>query len=448
MTMWLPELSRKGPLAVEILRVLENDIETGRLAPGSKLPTHRELADHLRVAIGTITRVYALAKQRGIVTGTTGRGTFVAEPLGLSSSADLNLSQNMVMRDTRDPAIRAFLAAFGDPSVVGPLLDTDQSAAGPESQRDVAATWMARPGFQPKAADVVITCGVQHGMHVVLSNVTKPGDIVMTEHVTYAGIKAITALLQLQLRGLNTDDEGIDPQAFEDACRSGGKILYVTPTLQNPTSATMSDRRRREIAATVARYGVTVLEDDVYGFLAPDAPRPLAAYAPEHSFYLIGTSKSLAPGLRVGYTVCPAGMQPRIANTVRATIWEAAPLMGELVTKWIKDGTAERIIRYKRAEVKARHDLASALLGPGSPLSPHRWIPLPEPWQPEEFTQECRRRGVIISPGAAFAMNRDRIPIAVRICLGSVANREQLRRGLEVVADLLRNGPATQFAVT
>ena len=73
MTMWLPELSRKGPLTVEILGALENDIETGRLPPGSKLPTHRELADHLQVAIGTITRVYALAKQRGIVTGTTGR---------------------------------------------------------------------------------------------------------------------------------------------------------------------------------------------------------------------------------------------------------------------------------------------------------------------------------------------------------------------------------------
>ena len=160
-----------------------------------------------------------------------------------------------------------------------------------------------------------------------------------------------------------------------------------------------------------------MLEDDVYGFLAPDTPRPLSAYAPDHSYYLISTSKSIAPGLRVGYTLCPEGMQHRIANTVRATIWETAPLMGELVTRWIEDGTAERIIEYKRAEVKARDDLASAFLGPSPIVSPHRWIPLPEPWQPEEFAQECRKRGVIISPAAAFAMNRDRIPIAVRVCL-------------------------------
>ena len=113
------------------------------------------------------------------------------------------------------------------------------------------------------------------------------------------------------------DSEGIEPQAFEDACRQGARILYTTPTLHNPTTITISAGRRQEIARIAEAYDAAILEDDVYGFLAPEAPVPLAAYAPANTYYLLGTSKSIAPGLRVGFAICPRGMQQRIANTVR-----------------------------------------------------------------------------------------------------------------------------------
>ena len=122
--MWIPKLARHGHLTHEIVKALESDIESGKLEAGAQLPTHRELADSLEVAIRTITRAYSLAKQRGLIAGTTGRGTYVA---GVEdrSSAVLDMSQNLVMRDTRDPQIRALLAVYGDPSIVAPLLDLD-----------------------------------------------------------------------------------------------------------------------------------------------------------------------------------------------------------------------------------------------------------------------------------------------------------------------------------
>jgi DNA-binding transcriptional MocR family regulator len=448
--MWKPKLTERKNLAVEILRALEADMESGKLSPGEQLPTHRELAERLDVALGTVTRAYALAQTQGLVTGTTGRGTFVAS-LPAAQEGMIDLSRNLVHRGQRDGNIRTMLGMYGDPGRAARLLDEEQDPAGVLEHRTAAAEWMRRPGFAPAADDMVICSGVQHAMHTVLATIAKPGDVVVTEAVTYAGIKAIAALSGLQLRGLPMDSEGIDAQAFEDACRRGARILYITPTLHNPTAITMSGGRRQEIARVAETYGVAILEDDVYGFLEPEAPAPLATYAPANTYYLLGTSKSIAPGLRVGYAVCPRGMQQRVANTVRTTIWETSPLMSALLTKWIQDGTADRTIAVKRAEVSARHELAKRILSQTTPpghTTPHWWIALPEAWRAEDLTAECRKRGVGITPAAAFAVNRDDVPIAVRICLAAVPTQQRLQDGLQIIKEILERGPTMHFTTT
>jgi len=448
--MWKPRLKERKHLAAEILRALDGDIEAGRLMPGEQLPTHRELAEHLNVAIGTVTRAYALAQTQGLVTGTTGRGTFVASAFAAPEGV-IDLSRNLVHRDQRDGNVRTVLGAFGDVGKAIALLDEEQDPAGVLEHRAVAAAWMRRPGFAPAADDMVICSGVQHAMHTVLATIAKPGDVVVTEAVSYAGMKAIAALSGLQLRGLPIDSEGIESQAFDRACRRGARILYTTPTLHNPTTITMSTQRRQEIGRIAEKYGAAILEDDVYGFLAPEAPLPLAAYAPANTYYLLGTSKSIAPGLRVGYVICPRGMQQRVANTVRTTIWEVSPLMSALLTKWIEDGTADRTIALKRAEVASRHELAKRILAQTTPpphTTPHWWIALPEAWRAEDLTEECRKRGVGITPAAAFAINRDDVPRAVRICLAAVSTRQRLQDGLQIFKEVLDRGPTMHFTTT
>ena len=449
-TMWWPTFSDRKNIATKILRALEADIETGKLASGEQLPTHRELAEHLNIALGTVTRAYALAQTQGLVTSTTGRGTFVASPPA-SQEGIIDLSRNLVHRDLRDGHVRTMLGMYGEVRKTLLLLDEEQDPAGVMEHRAVAAAWMRRPGFAPAVEDMVICSGVQHAMHAVLATIAKPGDVVVTEAVSYAGIKAIAALSGFQLRGLSMDAEGIDPQAFEDACRRGARILYTTPTLHNPTAITMSANRRQEIARIAETYNAAILEDDVYGFLAPGAPVPLAACAPANTYYLLGTSKSIAPGLRVAYAVCPRGMQQRVANTVRTTIWETSPLMSALLSIWIQDGTADRTIALKQAEVSARHELAkrilSQTLAPAN-ATPHWWIPLPEEWRAEGLTEECRRRGVCITPAAAFAIDRDNIPIAVRICLAAVSTQQRLKDGLQIIKEILERGPTIHFTTT
>src|SRR5947209_7662359 len=266
--MWTPLLGSGKNLALNIVRALEADIDSGTLSPGDRLPTQRELAERLGVALGTVTRAYSFARTQGLITGTIGRGTFVTARQQDRSQL-IDFSRNLVYRDQRGSNIRALLSAIGDPAQIAILLDDEQHPAGVAHHRSAAARWMSRPSFNPAAEDIVICSGVQHGMHVVLATITRPGDTIATEAVTYAGIKAIAALSGLQLTGLPVDAEGLDPRAFADACRRGVKVLYTTPTLQNPTGTTMPDKRRREIARIAEEHGVAILEDDVYGFLAP-----------------------------------------------------------------------------------------------------------------------------------------------------------------------------------
>ncbi|MGH7580014.1 MAG: PLP-dependent aminotransferase family protein, partial [Gemmatimonadales bacterium] len=310
MTMWSPALAADAePKYQALLDALQRDIEAGVLAPGTRLPTQRDLAQRLGVAIGTVGRAYAVAEERGMVSGEVGRGTFVRGPEpGVDQDAMeeedpevIDLSKSRLMRDPRVGSVAGVLQALARRPDLDRLMDFYQPAPGMARHRELGALWLRRTGLAVPAERVIITSGAQHGAATVLASLTRPGDLVLTEQVTYTGMKAIASLLHLQLRGLPLDGDGLIPEAFEAACREcAPRALYCMPTLQNPTGRTMPLARRQTLADIAARYDVALVEDDVYGFLPQHPLPPLTALAPEHAYYVTGTSKSMAPGLRVG----------------------------------------------------------------------------------------------------------------------------------------------------
>ncbi len=453
--MWAPKLQGvAGHRYLAIVKGLAEDIASGVLHEGSRLPTHRELAERLGVTVGTISRAYAEAARRGLVSGEVGRGTFVRRTADEHADTLVDLSQNHPPDPVAQPQRAALLATLAELASRGDLgrLLGYPAAGGDAEDRAAGASWIGRAGIETSAEEVLLCTGSQHGLTVVLATLLGPGDVLLTEELTYAGLKPIAGLLHCRLRGLPIDRHGMLPDALATACReSGAKAVYLIPTLHNPTAAVMPEARRSEIVAVARTHGIAIVEDDVHGLVPEVRPRPLATLAPERTYYLTSTSKTLAPGLRIAYVKAPPGMVTRLAASLRATTWAIAPLTAAIASAWIRDGTADALVTARRAEARARQELARKKLSGASfdthPEAYYLWLRLPEPWRGDDFVAEARGRGVALTAAEAFAVGPNPAPRALRLCTGAARSREALVRGLDVVAELLRGGASASTAV-
>jgi DNA-binding transcriptional MocR family regulator len=256
--------------------------------------------------------------------------------------------------------------------------------------------------------------------------------------------------MHLKVRGVAMDGEGLRPDALEAACRtSRARVLYCMPRLQNPTSAVMGDKRRRQIAAIADRHKLTVIEDDTYGFHSPERAS-LMTLIPERTVFLTSLSKSLFPGLRLGCAVAPAAILEKITMAIWATMIMPSPIGADLLCGWIEDGTAARIADWKRHETAARQTMARRLLErerlQTHPSSPHVWLHLPATWTSDAFVSAARSRGVILNASGEFAAS-DQPPRGVRICLGTPRTRAGLEQALSRVVDALADRPMSARAV-
>jgi DNA-binding transcriptional MocR family regulator len=461
MTNWIPNLeARSGPLYVAIANQLANDLETGRLKPGDRLPTHRELAWQLGVTVGTITRAYAEAEHRGLITGEVGRGTFVrdrgvdaAAPPAVSAADDdfVDLALNLPIGGIADAVLARVLAEVAAAADLPRLLGY-ASNVGLPPHRAAGSEWLARSGLNAPPGEIAITCGAQHGMVAALAALGGADAIVLTEQLTFYGMKSLATFMSLRLHGVAMDEHGLIPEALEAACRqTTPKALYCIPTLQNPTAAVMPPERREAVAAICRRRGVMIVEDDIYGFLSADGPPPISSFAPEQSIYVTSLSKCVAPGLRVGYVRAPSALIERIGAAVRASTWMAAPPLAEAASRLIRSGEARRLAEAQRAEATARQKIAARLLDgfdvATHPASFHVWLNLPEPWRREEFTVQARQRRVGVASAEAFAVGRAPVPHAVRIGLSAARDHATLERALTALARLLREPPDRSIAL-
>jgi len=444
---WVPtSLRRAGPRNVAILEAQQRDVERGALAAGSRLLPHRELAERLGLSLGTVSKAYAEAERRGLIVGMVGRGTFVrpvatgASPAAPGAVAlDLNVPPPGPEAEMLADAFAALARARDFRSLFDYL-----PHQGLARHRELAREWMG-PRYAPAAEHIVICHGAQHALALALSLAARRGDTVLAECLTYTGMKALAAYHGFNLAGVDIDREGLRPDALEEACRrTGARVLYAMPTLHSPTATTMSEARRAAIAEIVERHDLLVIEDNVYNFLAPAAPAPLAALLPERCFYVTSLSKCVAPGLRVGFVVPPARYLDRLVLAVRATSWMATPVAVEAGCRLIENGMLGRLVEQRRAEAARRRRLALDLLGEyldaqatGEAAAFHLWLPLPPERPAIEVVAAARRRGVALTPPEAVAVD-ERSPNGLRLCLGGPQTPDALRHGLQTLRDLLQ----------
>lgn len=459
---WTPDLSTSDrPRYIALADRIAADVESGRLVAGDRLPPQRALAQRLGLDFTTVARGYAEAGRRGFIHSRVGSGTFIRVPPRAMTRpvpvphprpAPVDLTMNLPP-EPDDPDVvtrmRAGLEAVGR-HVVG--LMRYQPFGGGGADKDAASLWLGRRGLVPSQDRIFITPGAHPALTGILGILTRPGQVILSESITYPGIRAIAAQLRLSLVGLPMDRDGIDPESFAAACRRlAPRALYLNPTLQNPTTLTISPGRREEIAAIARRASVPIIEDDAYGFIPSPSPTPLAAIAPDLTWHVAGLAKCMGPGIRVAYVVAPDTRSGwAFAAAVRSATVMASPLTVALATRWIEDGTADGILRFVRAEAAARQTIARQVLPSGifrsDPVSFHVWLSLPPGWTRSAFTGHMRSTGIGVVASDAFATGTSP-PEAVRICLGGPASRLEITNALEYAAHALAERPAVASSV-
>jgi DNA-binding transcriptional MocR family regulator len=455
---WTPTIQDgSGPLYESIVEALSRDIAAGRLHRGQRLPTHRALARALGVDLTTVTRAYNEARRRGLTEARVGQGTFVAEsrlrvahaPAGIDFDLSMNLPPEPIEADL-DGRIARGLADLRREHGFSDFLSY-QHAGGSESDRGTAAHWLRRRVRGAVADRLIVSPGTQSALLALLLALTRPGDTVLTDRLTYPGFKAAAAALGVRLVGVEADRDGMSPTALEAACRRHApRAVYLIPTIHNPTTLTIPAARREQLAAAIRRHDLALIEDDAYGSLDP-RQQPIATLIPERSYLAASLAKCIAPGLRVAFVLLPdRAAVATVTQSLRTVSQMPVPLTVALVMRWLADGSADSIVAAITAEAAARQKLAAKALSGQSyaahPKGHHVWLALPPTWTRAEFAAHVQRQGLAVVTSDSFAVDGNP-EHAIRIALGAARSRADLLAALDLLVTALRSPAYAQRIV-
>lgn len=447
---WLPTLGEwHGPLFQRIVDALAADIASGRLVRGQRLPTHRALANALGIDLTTVTRAYGEARRRGLLDAQVGQGTFVSETTAraaadLPAPVNIDLSMNLPPQPVEanlDLRIAQGLEHIRAAAGFSAFLSYARPG-GSADEREVAASWLQARVPRASPERIVVYPGTQPIIFNALLALTSPGDVVVTEALTFPGVKAAAARLGVQLVGVAMDGEGALPGALDEACRKHKpKAVYLVPTQHNPTTATMGAARRKAVADIIRKRGIVLIEDDVYGPLEPQVS-PIANLIPDRTYYAASMAKCIAPALRVAYLLAPdLAAEQKMRAGLQATLLMPPSLMVALLTHWLRAGIANDIIRAIRSEASARQHLATRFLKgvtyTARPASHHLWMPLPPHLEGTDLLSHLMRNGLAVVGEDAFAAGPS-APRGLRVSLGAARNRAELSHALQVLANAVK----------
>jgi DNA-binding transcriptional MocR family regulator len=454
MTLWRPDpdLIRR-PAYLSLADQIARAIQDGRLQAGARLPTHRRLADDMRLSVQTVSRAYEELIRRGLISGEIGRGSFVQTrrrepeppylPERLGEVIDLSILKPVCEPMHLDRMKRA-LGWLAENLPSSSALSFRPNVVFPR-HRAVAVEWLKACGLSVSPQNVSLTNGATAGMTVALMSVAPPGSTVATEAIGHHTLIPLATYLGFNLEGLAIDEQGMIPEALDAACRETPiRAVFLQPSVINPTATLMGAERREAIAEVARKHDLAIIENDVLGPLVENRPPPVAAFAPERTLYVTSFTKIVIPGLRIGYLAAPDRFVAAVANRHLVSNWMATPIMAEIATKWVGDGTAMELVEWQREALKRRHAIAAEMFTNvgyrAHDNGLHVWLPLSGERSEEGFVAQARLQGVAIAPGASFRISQDQWRPAVRISLGSTTEGE-LRAGLGVVAKLLLGDP-------
>ncbi len=443
---WKPVLRRdEKPLYKVLAAQLEADIQNGTLTPGTRLPPQRELADFLDINVSTVSKAFRLCSLKGLLSSTTGSGTFVA--YDARTSWRLAMAPASPAIDMGPTVPDASAVPILDALLQDMLKDKDrdwfsyQLDSDAPWQKDIAAQTLSLCGYPATSSQALLAPSGQTALVAILAAFFRHGDRIATDDHTYPGLKEAAALLGLELVPIPQDEEGLSAEALDFLCRRESiKGLYLIPTCQNPTTLTMPDARRRALAQLAQKYDFLIIEDGTYQLLQPGEVS-VSKYAPDHGLYFTSLSKAVAPGLRMAYLAVPPALYAHASEALYSLSISVSPLLSELAARALASDQLPAILQkrnqamQKRDAILKRYIPSKALAG--NPESLFHWLLLPSTWTSRDFTSAALKKGVVLYSAEKFAVGKTKPAHAVRLSLSRPKTDRDVETAARIIGEVL-----------
>ncbi len=451
---WRPVLDREknqASLCNALAERLEQDILAGKLLPGTKLPPQRELADYLDVGLSTVTRAFRLCRQRGLLCSSVGSGTFVASDATENSMLLANVDEHNMI-DLGSSTSSLSLNSLLTDSLKRLSLEPDLGKllrygipGGSWISRQAGAKWMELSGYRSTSDRILVAAGAQNALAGCVLGLFQPGDRLAVRSLTYQGVRNIARVFRLQLVPLPEEAEEFTTKGLLSFFqREKIKGVYLIPDYHNPTARVMPLTERQCFAEAIEKSGIILIEDGSHSMLMQRPMPPILSMAPEHTIYIAGFSKVLAPGLRAAFIDCPPPYRTRLVETLYALNVTPSPLLLQLVDRLIINGKVQFIINERKRDLKERNQRINSILQDcpctlcGDEGSPVRWMKLPFKTSGRSFEAMARAVDVQVYGAERFAIGKKLPEAAVRLSVAAPNTVKELETGIMRLRNLLQ----------
>lgn len=448
------------PLAYErIERRLETLIKTGTLVPGDRIPSIRELCRTENVSPSTVIQALANLEARSLIRARQRSGFFVETPLPIPLPSDVEVGLKPTRTTVSDDVARVFQdlslpgviplgGGIPDPSLLpcdevarsvsraarNTPSDFGRYALGSLDQgfRQEIAKRLARTGCTVAPEEVVVTNGCMEALNLAIRAVAGPGDVVAVESPAYFGILEMIESLGMQsLPVPSTCRLGLDLDVLEKSLRKFKvAACLLVPSFGNPNGACMSQQRRERLAEILAKHGIPLIEDDIYGdlYFDEERPRPVKACGEGRDTLLCGSfSKTVSPGLRLGWVAAGRHVEDVRRLKLISSI-ATSQILSRAGMEFLQSGAYDRHLRkFRRSLETQMNRIRSGIFQAfpeGTAVSRPRggyflWVELPGGVHSMRLRDAAKSRKISICPGPIFSTesgcrNFFRINCAVR----------------------------------
>lgn len=474
---WRPDKKLKMSLSKQIISYIKKQILNGDWLIGQKLPSQRDMSKLLGVNRSTVVEAYSELIALGIIESNYGKGTVIINNTWSLIFSDLSPKWNDYIESGSHkenlPTIQAINKLEFKKDII--RLSTGEMAPdlfphemmkqvlskipsqalslnyieplGLEELRVVLCQRLKKIGIDLKPTQILIVSGSLQALHLISMSILKPSSTMFLEEPSY--LKSLSGFESngLRLKGVPMDNMGIIPWMINiEKEEIDNAILYTIPTFHNPTGITMTKERRAELIKWCQRYKLPVIEDDVYRELWFDeeAPTPLKAMdSTGNVLYLGSVSKSLAPGLRIGWVAGPEPVMERLGDIKMQTDYGSSSLSQWALTEWMQSGLYDKHLQDFRRKLVERRDFVINILENyygdigswGKPSGGYYiWLKIEKKIQTEKLFDLAIKENILINPGNMYSFKDN---TCIRLSY-SYASLEDLKKGLIRLSELIR----------